>query len=143
MEPHEFILDYNKVTTKFGLWPSFHDGEVHRVVLDRTQKNESGSFIPSVEIYLRGWVMIPDVSDAGFYKQDNDSIVHFRFEDVFNLELDGLNHQNVLFSLNLELFTDPETKSIALNVELEHCYGLSGAFSARKAKVLSVAPFVE
>jgi Immunity protein 50 len=143
MEPYEFISDYNKVTDKFGMWPSFHDGEVHRVVLDRTQKNESGFYVPSVEVYLRGWILIPDINDVGFYKEIHDSIIHFRFEDVSNLELDGLNHQNVLSSLNLELFTDPETKSNALHIELEHCYGLSGIFSARKAKVLSVVPYVE
>lgn len=127
---------------QFGRWPSFHDGEVHRVVLDRTQRTSAGQFVSCVEIHLRGWIMTSEVTDAGFYKLEHDSVVHFRFEDVFDLELDGLNHQNVLSCLALELFDDSENQAIALHVALEQCYGLSGAFRARRARVLSVTPFL-
>jgi len=52
--------------------------------------------------------MSSEVIDSGLYKQEHDSVVHFRFEDVFDLQLDGLNHQNVLscpaWHLNLSIF---------------------------------------
>jgi hypothetical protein len=142
MQPYEFFEGYDQVLEKFGCWPSFHDGEVHRVVLDRTQRTPTGHFVPCVEIHLRGWIMTSAVTDAGFYRLKYDSVVHFRFEDVFDLELDGLNHQNVLSCVDLELFDDSETQAIALHVSLEHCYGRSGAFRARRARVLSVTPFL-
>lgn len=87
--------------------------------------------------------MTPEVTDEGVFKLELDSMAHIRFEEVFELELDGLNHQNVLYALSLELFTDPETNSVALRVNLEHCFGLSGSFCARRAKVISVEPFTE
>jgi hypothetical protein len=140
MLPYEFIDDHGKVLAHFGRWPSFHDGEVHRLVLDRTQRGPDGHFIPAVEIHLRGWIMTPQVTDAGFYKLEHDSVVHFRFEEVSDLELDGLNHQNVLSCLALELLYDSQTQSAGLQVELEHCYGLSGSFRAKRARVLSITP---
>jgi hypothetical protein len=43
MQAYEFIDDHHLVTDVFGAWPSFHDAEVHRVVLDRTRRLPSGS----------------------------------------------------------------------------------------------------
>lgn len=142
MLPHEFIDGFQQIIARFGQWPSFHDGEVHRIVLDRTARSPSGSYIPSVEIHLRGWIMRPEVTDKGFYKLHNDSVVQFLFEDIFDFELEGFNRQNVLSSLNLSLIEDPKGGAQALHVELEHCYLFSGEFSARKAKILGVAPYV-
>jgi hypothetical protein len=106
-------------------------------------RSSSGSYIPSIEIHLRGWIMGPDVTAEGIYKLNNDSVVHFLFEDVFDLELEGFNQQNVLSSLNLSFIEDPNGNRQALHVELEHCYLFSGEFSARKAKVLGVVPYIE
>lgn len=83
--------------------------------------------------------MGPEVTAEGIYKLNNDSVVHFLFEDVFDLELEGFNQQNVLSSLNLSIIEDRQ----ALHVELEHCYLFSGEFNARKAKVLGVVPYIE
>ncbi len=142
MQPHEFIDGFQQVIARFGQWPSFHDGEVHRIVLDRTTRSTSGSYIPSVEIHLRGWIMEPEVTGKGAYKLHNDSVVRFLFEDIFDFELEGFNQQNVLSSLNLSLIEEPDGSVQALRVELEHCYLFSGEFSARKAKILGVAPYV-
>ncbi|GHC73747.1 hypothetical protein GCM10007320_10650 [Pseudorhodoferax aquiterrae] len=85
--------------------------------------------------------MTSEITDVGFYKLEHDSVVHFRFEEVSDLELDGLNHQNVLSCLGLELLYDSQNQLAGLEVELEHCFGLSGAFRARRARVLTVTPF--
>ena len=143
MQPHEFIEGYGEVIARFGQWPSFHDGEVHRIVLDRTSRSSAGSYIPSVEIHLRGWIMGPEVTAEGFYKLSNDFVVHFLFEDVFDLELEGFNQQNVLTSLNLSFIEEQNGNGQALHVELEHCYLFSCEFGAHKAKVLGVVPYVE
>lgn len=142
METYEFIDGYEKVIARFGMWPSFHDGEVHRIVLDRMNQSVSGSYIPTLEVYLRGWIMTSEVAETGTYKLVNDSIVHFLFENIFDFELEGFNNQNVLSSLNLSFVTDPQNSDQALRVELEHCYQFSSEFSARKAKILSVSPYI-
>lgn len=141
MQPHEFIDRFEDVIARFGQWPSFHDAEVHRLVLDRTTRSPAGSYIPSVEVHIRGWIMGPDVTNEGYYRKHNDSVVLFRFEDIFDLEVEGFNQQNVLSSLNLALIEDPKSAGQVLRVELEHCYLFSGAFTARRAKILSVVPY--
>lgn len=85
--------------------------------------------------------MRPEVTDTDFCKLHNDSVVHFLFEDIFNFELEGFNQQNVLSSLNLSIVNDSRGDGQALHVELEHCFLFSGEFTARKAKILSVAPY--
>jgi hypothetical protein len=141
MEPYEFIEGYRIVLEAFGQWPSFHDGEVHRVVLDRTRQLGNGRYYASVELLIRGWIMTSEITEAGYYKLDHDSLVHFLFEQVSELELDGLNHQNVLSSLDLELLEEEQSGEPLLSVELSHCFGLSGCFKARKASVISVKPY--
>jgi len=118
MEPYEFIEGHQLVLERFGMWPSFHDGEVHRIVLDRNKRNAAGSAVPTLEIQIRGWIMTSEVSESGHYhyKQAHDSVVHFVFEDVFDLELEGFNHQNVLSSLNLAIGSESEDGGSALHV---------------------------
>lgn len=143
MKPYEFIDGYEQVIATYGRWPSFHDGEVHRIVLDRMTRSPSGSYIPAFELHVRGWIMRPEMTDSFTYKLEHDSIVCFLFEDIFDLELEGFNQQNVLSALNLSLVEDSEQKTQALHVELEHCYVFAGEFSARRARILSINPYVE
>ena len=141
MQPFSLIAGHEEVIAVFGRWPSFHDGEIHRVLLDSTRTNESGARYPSIELALRGWNLTPQVSDEGFYKVECDSVVSLLFEDVYDVELDGLNHQNVLSELELTQVPDirnPERMHLA--VELVHCFGLSGGFKAASAKVMSIKP---
>ena len=142
MIAHETIVNRQIVIDTFGQWPSFHDGEVHRVVLDRTRHLPNGSYYPSIELHIRGWIMTSEITASGHYKQERDSVVPFLFERVTDAELDGLNHQNVLSSLDFEISRDNESNSPALSVELVHCYGLSGSFKALQASVISVVPYV-
>jgi hypothetical protein len=142
MEPYESIEKHELVVATFGQWPSFHDGEVHRIVLDRMSRSPSGSYIPTIELHIRGWIMRSEVTENGFYEVEHDSVVRFLFEDIFNLELEGFNQQNVLSSFNLTLIDEPHEKQ-ALHVELEHCYVFAGEFSARRARILGVHPYVK
>lgn len=116
MQPHEFIDGFQQVITRFGQWSSFHDGEVHRIVLDRTAHSPNSSDIPSVEIHLQGWVMGPELTNEGFFEQRNDSVVQFLFEDIFDFELVGFNQQNVLPSLNLSLIEHPNGSGHDLHI---------------------------
>jgi hypothetical protein len=142
MSAYETINNYQVVIDTFGQWPIFHDGEVLRVVLDRTRRHPSGSCSPSIELHIRGWIMTSEVSESGFYKLEHDSVVHFLFDGVTDVELDGFNHQNVLSSLDFEIMKDNESGLPLLAVELGDCFGLSGSFKAIQASVVSVVPYV-
>lgn len=142
MDAYKVIENHQLVIKHFGQWPSFHDGEVHRLVLDRMRQHSNGFYYPSIELFVRGWIMTSEITKEGYYKQEHDSVVHFLFEEVGELELDGLNHQNVLSGLEFEKRLD-EKSNVNLYVELSHCYGLSGSFTATSAKVVSVTPYAK
>ena len=142
MEAYEFIDGHEQIIAHFGLWPSFHDAEVHRISLDRAQRDDSGKAKPTLDLLLRGWVMTSELSETGSYKRVGDSLIHFQFEGIFDLQLEGFNNQNVLSSLNLEIIVDSRLpRRQALKVELEHCYEFDATFVARVARILSITPY--
>lgn len=143
VEAHAFIDNNSAVLQVFGCWPSFHDGEVHRVVMDRARRHPNGTHYPSIELTIRGWNMTSDLTEDGLYRLEADSLIQFLFEEVTEVDFDGLNHQNVLSSLDFALETSDEGDAPLLSVELCHSYGLSGSFKARRATVVRVAPFAE
>jgi hypothetical protein len=138
---YEAIANHQAVIEAFGQWPSFHDGEVLRVLLDRTRRHPNGSYIASIELVVRGWVMTSEVTESGCFKLEHDSVVHFLFEQVEDVVLEDLNHQNVLSSLNLKIVSDHEFGVPLLSVELGQCFGLCGSFKSRRASVVSVVPY--
>lgn len=135
MDAYRFIDDCDKVLSHFGMWPSFHDGEVRRLVFDRLSKSETGALIPSIELTLHGWVMSPDA-----WKVSAEAVVQIVFEDVFDVELEGFNNQNVITALNLVTIGGTDERPESVHVELEHCFQFSCEFKARRARVLSVSP---
>jgi Immunity protein 50 len=143
MKPYQTIDGYEQVIAVFGLWPSFHDGEVHRIVLDRMSRTSSGAYIPTIELHVRCWTMSPVLTDGFQFQLEHDSVVRFLFEDVFNLEIEGFGQQNVLSSLKFSTTKDPEGSKQYLHVELEHCYVFSGEFSTRRARILGIEPYVK
>ncbi len=142
MEAYEFIEGHKEVVAHFGQWPSFHDAEVHCLTLHRPAKTTTGTAIPTLELHLRGWILKQEVSDTGFYKLHGDAVVHFQFEGIFDLQIEGFNNQNVLSSMGLEVIDDQcEKGSSALKVELEHCYEFEASFKTHAARIISITPY--
>lgn len=108
------------------------------MVLDGMPRSTSGACAASLEIDIRGWIMGPEVTEKGYYVRHSNAVVSFRFEDVFDLALEGFNGQNVLTSLDLSLIEDA-TRGSVLCVEFEPCYLFDGEFKARRARVLGIA----
>lgn len=144
MEAYEFIEGFELVVAHLGMWPSFHDSEVLKLVLHRTRVATENELSPVLDLHLRGWVMTSEVTEQGFYKLHGEAVFHFRFEGVTDLQVEGFNNQNVLSSLNLELVSHPHDASRQLlQVELEHCYEFQATFAAQKARVVEIAPYAE
>jgi hypothetical protein len=144
MEAHEFIEGFERVVTHLGMWPSFHDAEVLKLTIDRTNVVTSKELSPVLDLHLRGWVMTSEVTEQGFYRLHGDAVFHFQFEGIANLRIEGFNNQNVLSSLNLELLDDARNPGRKLlQVELEHCYEFEASFTAQKARVLGITAYAE
>ncbi len=78
----------------------------------------------------------------GRYELHRDAVFQFLFHDVFDLQLEGFNQQNVITALNLTAIPDPLTKgAVCLGVELEHCYLFDASFKARSAELVELTPW--
>jgi hypothetical protein len=83
---------------------SFHDAEIRVVRLDREG--------PTLDTAVGVVAQVPDAH-----------VVQLRFREVEELEIRGLNSQNVLFDLRAE-----QGSNGGFDVVLESSYGLSGSF---------------
>ena len=111
---------------RFGGWPSFHDAEVVSLELQRA------SAVLIIHVYV--FQMLKETDERGFFRQQNHSLVAFRFTGVEELELHDFNEQNVIAGLDVERVNDK------LKVVLHPCYGLNGQFVCVKAEAVSVEP---
>ena len=104
-----------------GCLPSFHDAEVLGLELDR-----EGA---TCRIRAHTWEMSQEVDEAGYFATCRHVVVSFELGGVTELSLEGFNHQNVIFGLFIERSDD------GFRIELEPCFGLSGAITAKTVRV--------
>jgi Immunity protein 50 len=126
------VVNASLLLSVFGYWPTFHDGEVHRALLDRGGSGES----PSVTLVLHAFDTDNTVDEKGYYRVTTSVLATLRFDDVRESELRDLGSQNVLSSLEFEL-----DASGRVRVTLGPCYGLSGSLLCGEVTVISVVPW--
>lgn len=125
--------DSAKLESVFGRWPSFHDAEVLRAVLDR-----SGAAGPAFEVTIHVFEMTNDVDADGFYVQRNHTEVTLRFDDIKDLKLEAFNRQNVLAGLAVSRF-DRDGRA-RLRVAMPSSFGMEAGFECARATVVHVRP---
>jgi immunity protein 50 of polymorphic toxin system len=104
----------------FGFWPSFHDGEVLSLHLDRAGPSQ---------LRVHTWEGTPQVDSRGYGVLQKHVVVTFILENISDLELDGFSHQNVLAELTLTELPD------GYELKLWPCYGISGEIKARSVRI--------
>ena len=104
----------------FGFWPTFHDGEVMWVHLDRSGPSR---------IRVHTWERTNELDSRRYYICRKYVIVTFIFENVRDLELAEFNHQNVVAAITLT--KDPN----GYKLELWPCYGLNGTVTAESIRI--------
>ena len=105
----------------FGYWPSFHDAEVIRIVLDR---NDTSVLV------LHTFATSDELTSSGHYLTHKHTLVSVHFSDVLAVELDGFNHQNVLSCLFFKRRSDT-----GWDITLGGCYGVEGRIAARDVRI--------
>jgi hypothetical protein len=126
------VVNASLLLSAFGYWPTFHDGEVHRALLDRGGSGEP----PSMTLVIHAFDTDNTVDEKGYYRVTTSVLVTLRFDDVRESELRDLGSQNVLSSLEFEL-----DASGLVRVTLGPCYGLSGSLLCGEVAVISVVPW--
>jgi len=124
-----------KLTSIFGKWPSFHDGEVWSLSYERTADGFD------VVAIIHVFAMTSEVDDRGYFKLVNHTRAQLRFVDCADVNLAGFNHQNVLFSLQMTEDERPEAER-PLAALLETSYGLEGRLLCRRIQVVEAIPWI-
>jgi hypothetical protein len=140
MKAFKLIENYEVVIDAFGYWPSFHDAEIHWLKLERLTESYQGYFCPNIEFAIHCWEMTSETTEDGYFKLQKLHLVHFKFEDIYDMELDGFNHQNALLGLNISAEQIAETGNIPIKIELDPAYGLGGEFKAHKGTISGISP---
>src|SRR6185295_969214 len=90
----------------FGCWPSFHDAEVHGIVI--TRDGASGA---RMDVTIHHWQMTGDVDSKGYYVLNHHTLTTLRFSHICDLQLAGFNHQNVLWDLEISELAESDADS--------------------------------
>lgn len=152
------IQGVEKITEIFGRFPSFHDAEVLKIVLDRSG---SGKFKPTLESLMWTWQMTNEIDENRRIVLENHCFVDFKFSEIAELSLQGFNHQNVINELVIEEVSDKHyelfksdneyakqwikqmIESHTFYVKFEYCHGVVADFFCKEITVLSVMPLSE
>ncbi len=110
----------DEVVAWFGSWPSFHDGEIICLYLNR-----SGESL----LKIHTWLMSNEVDEKGHFVLTKHAIVTFHLENITVLQIEGFNAQNVILGLRIE-----RTETGWL-VSMVPCFGLAGKLEAERIKV--------
>jgi Immunity protein 50 len=95
----------------YTCWPSFHDAEVVSLELNRQGRSR---------IKVHTFATMKEIDSRGYYVTDKHTLVSFLLEGVSSLQLNGFNHQNVIFGIDLK-------RTLAgYELLLEGCYGIEG-----------------
>jgi hypothetical protein len=147
------IEGVEKLIEVFGRFPSFHDAEILRIILDR---KGNGHFKPTLEATVRTCQITNELDENRRYILKNHCLVDFKFSEIAELKLNGFNHQNVINELVIEKITDKHRKiykteneyakewvkqmieSHNFYVELVYSHGINGSFLCKSIEVLSV-----
>jgi len=136
MDALEHIKGAKLVTDVYGHWPSFHDAEVLRIVLDRGTSVDG----PTLAMDIRTFEMTNETDAEGYFILRNEKVVSFRFISVTELELGDFNLQNVLFDLRIDRVCE-EGGDAHFEVSLNPSYGVSALFRCREAVVETICDF--
>jgi hypothetical protein len=120
----------------FGYFPTFHDSEVLRIVLNR-EDIKTG---PTLETQIYVFEVTPEIRD-GQYVLRHNNVVTFQFLEIDELILEGFNHQNVLSSLNIKDISDQQLEWLKFDVHFDGIFGVDIRFRCRAVKIVNIEPF--
>ena len=136
VDPAGLFEDAQRLTAIFGRWPSFHDSEVLRLVLDR-----SGPEGPTLEAIIHVFQATNELDARGYYVLKYHTEASLRFTRVEELDVQWFNAQNVISELVVEPLDPAEHEGRKLRVKMPPIYGVGVELECERAIVTSTRPF--
>ena len=124
------IENFQTVLQRFGSWPSFHDAEIHSLLLER-----DGPDGPYLEMRVHVHTARGDVGKKGTYLCDKQAMITMRFCNIESLDIIEFNNQNVIFDMDMRTGQD------RISVTISSSYGCAGSFTCKRVAVQSVEDF--
>jgi hypothetical protein len=134
------IQNSHLLTDIFGRWPSYHDAEVLRIILDR---DEAWPFTPYLQATIHVFEMTSQINERGSYVLKNHVAVTFQFFEIYELKLEDFNQQNVLQGLSIFDVSDRQLERIKIEVSFDGIFGVSAKFQCNSISIESVVPFAD
>ncbi len=126
------------LTAVFGRWPSFHDAEVVRLALERSEPYGDG---PDLVADVHAFEMTDEVSPDGSYVLRRHVLVTFRFRGIANVHIKAFNNQNALAGLAITDIRSHQIEDLRYEVRFDGSFGVDASFLCREASVESVRPW--
>jgi hypothetical protein len=133
MDAANKIKNSNLLTGIFGEWPSFHDAEVLKIVLDRASEGEDDG--PNLEADIHVFEVTSEIDDKGLYNLTKHTLVRLAFLVLDELLLTDFNHQNVLMTLGIVDISDRQLERIKFEVVFSASWGVAAKFQCSAIEV--------
>jgi Immunity protein 50 len=132
-----YLENHQSVVDVYGKWPIFHDSEVVSLSMDRVGILFGAIHNPRIELVILSFDLIstPDSKEVSSVKH---TLVHFGFDNVSEVKLEGFNHQNALYDLQFQEMPLDPAGNPSFRVILNAALGLGGEFIAASGKVISI-----
>ena len=128
------IKGSDALVARLGYWPSFHDSEVVRVILERKPNPSVGCASVDVLVYYAE-ATVEYEDDIHFeYGTKNELLIGFRFDGVDGVVVGDFNHQNVIDDIVVE----PAAGSDLLQVTFESIFGAEVSLKCKVASIVSI-----
>ena len=129
----EHILGADRLVSRFGRWPSFHDAVINRITVDGR-----GATGPTAEMLVHTWAATDTVDEKGYYVLEKHTLVRFSFEQLISCELSDFSCPAILNRLSFEPDTVDGKKVV--RVTLDPCAGFGGTLTCGRVVVADVTP---
>jgi len=131
-----------KIVSRFGRWPSFHDAEIIELSLwrGRIVPEKDEYIFPAATIKLHHWRMTSEVSPSGYFVLDLHTLTTLRFSGVTSCRVEDFNHQNAIMGLNIVRKEASASGVQGLAVTIEGSFGCDAYLECEKIEVVDSVP---
>ena len=134
------LIDRAELLTEvFGYWPTFHDAEVVWMALDRSAV-ATDCCGPSCEMLIHVFEMTEEITASGHYQLNKHHLTKLRFDGLDGIRLNGFNHQNAIFGLEIVRTPESDDNPEPWLVTIDGSFGIEATFRCMSASVVSVVP---
>jgi hypothetical protein len=102
---------------------------------ENTKEKVQAGPVLTVKVHL--WEMTSEVDSKGFYVVRSHTVATLRFRAVEDFKMEGFNHQNVIFGLEITDDEGSQNTSPSFTVSFDTSFGLDARSSARTSRLLT------